>query len=450
MESELDLFKERDSSGLAFWDIVRFDVFYTIYFTLTENTKPGEVQGNSSSKKKISSLNHIKNIFGFLKTIFFIKKDYLFFICSRYKDLNNSQYDISSFDLLERVGDNSIIFETYLNGSNYRHKGIINYGLLLSEILQRYKLIKIPKINDVDIEVYNKLIVKLNTIFGIKFDFTSLFKKLIKRYHFELYYYKKIFVIIKPKKIFVIQNGIQKSLFFAANQLSIPCYEIQHGLIGYIHPAYSYPNHIKQGEVNTLPKFFLTYSPFWTQNMNYPVKKVFSIGNSLLAEKKPKKSQTFDLTFILADIYTNVLLDLIIEIKILGYSGVICIKLHPNQSTQFQEIKDRISVYSNIIVVSNQSTVEELLLVSKAIVAIQSTVVYQALHNEIPVFLYKRLDFETHKDVFEDTFVEKFDSANELINISNNFDITKKREKEKISFFMPFNNEVVYLNQVKL
>ena len=415
IEIKYNFFDYKDKSGIAYWDIVRFDVFYEIYFDLNSTNTSSNIQKATSIPAKKNKIQKIKKLIEHFWSINFKTYDYIFFICSRYKNENGVNYDASAFDLLNRLDKQSLIFETFLRAEHYLHKGIINIAPDFAKIIRKITEGGKQYEDEHNVEDYRAMNTIISNEFNSTYNFEELIKESIKRYKFEHLYYLKLFKKVMPKRIFVVQNGIQKGMFAAAAELNIPLSEIQHGLIGYIHPAYSYPKSIKYGQLKALPETFLSFGSFWTEHLHFPVKKYIALGNSHLSKQHPKYVSTFDITFVFADIYTDLLIGLLKELLLLGYKGKICVKLHSNQYFQSSEIETLFSNYSNITIITNKETIEQVLSTSQAIVAIQSTVVYQALHNKVRVFLYKRLDYDTHFDVFDDPLVSLFDTVNQLV-----------------------------------
>lgn len=413
IEEKFSLFEYEDENKLKYWDIVRHDVFYCIYHCISGGTMPIIFATYNSKKSSINILlNELKNISKFYSLTFFRKYKYLLFATSRYKNEVGINHDIASNDVIELIKNDTLIVETYRQSGSYLYPYVFNSGLRIRkfELSIKKRFFKTHNTNTNEIETI------LNREFDINIDLNDLINTLIEQYYIEYHYYNKFFKRLMPSSIFVVQNGIQKGMFAAANNLKIPLIELQHGLIGYIHPAYSYPKSITLNQLKTLPSYFMSFSTFWTKNLNYPMQRIIPIGNSSYAYRVPKYQKIYDITFIFADIYTEFLIQLIDELMLNKFDGNICIKLHPNQFYQYQEIEKHFVDFKLITIIRNENSIESLFSISKSILAIQSTCVYQAIYNDVMVLIYKKMDYQTHADVFENKLVRLVETADDVIN----------------------------------
>ncbi len=404
-EVENDFFNEKTYDGLDYWDIVRHDVFYFLYEPYKEIGKVSD-----SSKNNLSKLASVKTLLKLL----FSKNKYIFFKASR-----NNGKDIISKSYLQLLNDVIEIESIYIPNSNYL--SIPNLYKFFSKKDEKYKIANL-----------------LSKKFGInEIDINRFIDSRVTKFKNDYFFYKLLFKLSKPKIIFMVQNGIQKAMFKAANELVIPIIELQHGYIGYVHPAYSYPENIDIKLIKPfLPKYFFSFSDFWTQNSFYPVEKV-TLGCSFLEfEQVTIKSE--DIVIVSANIYHDFLKKIVLNIAPIFKDKKIYYKLHPNQFHHYQNIIDEFSQYHNIQVISNEISINDLFLKCDSTVIIQSTATYEALQNKVNVYLYKVADYETHQDVFE--YVDLFDTSDDLIKLIQENQNTKS-VKDTPTFFEPFNKD---------
>jgi len=406
-----------DQSGLNYWDIVRYDVFQEIYQNLSNDiTIKLDLIDNTKKSRSRNLYRKITQIAKFFRATTFKKYKYLCFVCSRYKNSDALNFDIASNDIVSRINKDSLIFESYRQEEKYLHSYVYDFGLSLE--IYKYSFMSQTIKLTVKEELF-KVSSCLKQEFNVDIDLDKYIYNIIERYKIELEHFIKLFTRLSPQAIFVVQNGTQKGMFAAANELNIPLIELQHGLIGYIHPSYSYPRLISKGQLKTLPKYFFSFSTFWTKHLNLPVQEIIPTGNSYFAKKIDKGLPRFEITFILADIYTNELIPLVDKLISSGFKEEICIKLHSNQYYQYEGIKKHFERYKFIEIIRNEKSIETLLSISNSILAIQSTCVYQALYNNVLVLLYKKQDYQTHEDVFNNPLLKLFDSAEDIIKILN-------------------------------
>lgn len=414
IEIENDFFNEIDENGICYWDLVRHDVFYLIYNDISNLERLKQIEKKKLLGKELLKIINI--LWGYLifnYKIYFNKYKYILFIASRNKTKEGQAIDLISKDIIYAITESKLIIESVNeNNRNNFFPKILDYKLLLKVRIGHF---------------FNKILIKkqktytiatiLTKEFNCTLDLNAEITSRIINHKIQLKHYLNLFQKTKPKAIFVVQNGICKAIFEAANKLSIRAIELQHGYIGYVHPAYSYPKSINPGDLNTLPSDFFSFSDFWTSKLNFPVKQIFPIGNSYNSNKPLQIKKEYDLTFIFADVYTNIFLPIIDDLLNKEYDGTICIKLHPNQLQDVVSITYKFSKNSNVIVLTNEYSMSEVLNKSKAIVGIQSTSLYEAIHiGGIKIYVLKRNDYRLHKDIFEFNNVFLIDNADEILD----------------------------------
>jgi hypothetical protein len=414
IEIENDFFNEIDENGICYWDLVRHDVFYLIYNDISNLERLKQIEKKKLLGKELLKIINI--LWGYLifnYKIYFNKYKYILFIASRNKTNEGLAIDLISKDITNAITDSKLIIESV--NENYKNNffhNILDYELLLKVKIGHF-FNNILKKKHKAYTIATILTKEFNCTLDLNAEITAR----IVNHKIQLKHYINLFKKTKPKAVFVVQNGICKAIFETANSLNIRVVELQHGYIGYVHAAYSYPKSIKPGDLNTLPSDFFSFSDFWTSKLNFPVKKILPIGNSFNSVKPLQIKKEYDLTFIFADVYTNVFLPIIEDLLHKGYIGTICIKLHPNQSQDIIPISNKFSRYSNVIVLTNEYSMSEVLNKSKAIVGIQSTSLYEAIHiGGIKIYVLKRNDYRLHKDIFEFNNVFLIDNTDEILD----------------------------------
>lgn len=412
IEMENNFFFKKDSSNFYYWDILRHDMFYYLY-------KPHKI--NISEIKHSPKKSQLKKIFSFLLTIikaFSNRKKYLFFLASRNqgKDIISNPYmtNLHSEDLFK--------IETVFNSENEKDNLFYTPNI--------YK--KISKSENYEISR-----ILANTYNVDSADLDSFIHDKISSYKSKYFFYKILFILASPKIIFMVQNGIQKAMFKAANDLGIPIVELQHGYIGYFHPAYSYPKKISNNLIeHYLPSYVFLFSDFWKKNIYYPT-KFESVGQLSISDDSSIISSD-DLLFISANVYHKYLINIAIETAIFFKNRTIIYKLHPNQVKDFDSIKLQCSNFSNIRILLSDWSISELINRNKNVILLQSTVAYEALQNKNMVYILKQADYKVHSDIFE--YVDLFDTSDELIKLIQKNE-NAKSVKDTPTFFEPFNKD---------
>jgi hypothetical protein len=441
IEVDNDFFYTKDKEGLLYWDIVRYDIFCSIYNEMAGIKIPVPKQ----NKKTLlyAFCNFLANYLNFEFKIWSKKYIYINFIASKNIDKKGFCLDQVSDDVLEIVNEDSLIIETYFEGNKIKkYPSVFDYGLLLENY--KKKILNSFNKKENKEEFFISKILKDN--FTTDIDIDLKIKEIKTEYLIAFKYYSRLFKKINPKIIFLVQNGICKGQFAAANCLNIPIVELQHAAIGYVHPAYSYPIEIRNEMVKSLPTFLFVFSNFWAEKIYFPVKKILPIGNDFYAIQKKSVQLKYDLTFIFANLYTNDFIEIIDDLLSKVNSIIeICIKLHPNQIDEKEYISQKYFHFDNIYVITNEISMNDILFVSKSIVAVQSTCVYEALHQKTKVFIFKIKNYQCNQDIFDNPNVYLFDNSEQIIeNIDNNFISSEDSivfNKFQKNNFMSFLNE---------
>lgn len=427
IEIENDFFSKKTPGGVLYWDVVRYEVFNVIYNRLAK------AEYNSTGQlSELSLMSKIYHLLKFLYSTNFVKYKYLCFTYSRYSPNGGQHVDLILNDLLSIIQNKSMIIETYMRADvKYNYPIHFNFGWALFRYKEKLKGIfkKNPQKKFDVAEI-------LNCVFETDIDLNPLIGCLLTRFEQESRYYQKLFTKMKPAIIFMTMNGIQKGMFAAAQKLRIPLVELQHAQIGFAHPAYSYPESIRPNQLETLPEYFFTFSPFWTKNINYPVKNIISIGNSYFALKTIKKTRNYSILFIFANIYSKDMMGLLDKLLYEGFRERVCVKLHPNQAHEVDCIKKHYAKHPNVDIVFIERSVKDLLSASGSIIVVQSTSLYEALHNNIKVMILKIKHYKLHANVFDDPNVYLVENAQDVLKALSNGYV----KAHSISYFDDFNN----------
>lgn len=441
IEIENDFFNAKDRQELLYWDIVRYDIFCSVYNELAGINIP-----NPDKKKKTifyAFYAFFVNYLNFEFKIRYKKYRYINFIASKNINATGFCVDQVSENILELIHNNSLIIETYTEGNKLKkYSSVFDYRLVLKNYKKRI-LILFNK-REIRTEYYVSKILVDN--FKTKIDLDLRIEQIKSNYLISYKHYTKLFKKINPEIIFLVQNGICKGQFAAANFLNIPIVELQHAAIGHVHPAYSYPVEIRKDMLKSIPTYFFSFSNFWVEKIHFPVQKKISIGNDFYAIKKKSNGVKYDLTFVFANLYTNDFIKLIDDLISTGCNMIeICIKLHPNQINEKEHISKKYFYHNNIHVITNEFSMNDVLLVSNSIVAVQSTCVYEALHHEKKVFIFKIKNYQCNQDIFDNANVYLFDKSEQIMeNINNDFICSKQSEvfdKFQKDMFLEFLNE---------
>jgi Capsule polysaccharide biosynthesis protein len=401
-ESKNDLF-QLEEDGIHVWDVLRHHVF-------VEYSWDNYIDQAPLKEPALRMLRRILRRAGYLIIFLFRKRrPNLFFIHSRDRTPDGRFLDRNANDLLERIGRDSFLLETFEgDGVRYAYPvDLINPASIFNRL---YKLFYKNK-------DYSWLVDKINSELGLRWN-NAIVNRHMRYFRSEGLFFKWVFRLKKIKRLYVSFHS-QKSHYYAARLCGIESIEIQHGVMDYGHLDYNYPPEIVAGGKVHCPDLLLTYGAFWSREINYPVKKVLAIGNSIVSRigrtERPLASGPLTLLFISADVFGVKLSELAIEYVQLHPGSTILFKLHPNQFSRRKEYLDRFRQYPAVRVLTNEQSTGDLMLHCDAVVLIQSTIAYEALQAGVPVFIYKRMTYFRHGHLFDHPNVSLIDDAQEIV-----------------------------------
>ncbi|MEV4882999.1 hypothetical protein MRBLMN1_001476 [Chitinophaga ginsengisegetis] len=393
-EKENNLFDVVNKDGIFIWDIIRFDIF--------QGLKNRNIETVTSTEKKQATLKKVFTIIkDFLKLLrIFLRGHYKFLMLttSRNKTAGNKYYDQNIDDVLMRLNRDALImecFETDQQKLYYSKSTFVNTNLIRKIFSGFFKN-----------EDFNNIIQLIENTFG---TFPGMnngrINKVLHNYKVDVFFYKFLLKRKRITAVFLTQNGIQKGLFTAAGQLDIPVIECQHGLIENAHIAYSYNRSInyKLGAIK-LPDYFFSFSEYWTRSVFFPVKRIIPVGNTAfynaLIVPDGMEDHKTGIVVASANIYGRKLKDLILDFVKIDNVTTVYFKLHPNQWAERDFYRAEFSAYSNVRIITDESSIGNLLKEVAAIVVVKSTAIYEALQAQRAGIVlmeddaFKKEDFE--------------------------------------------------------
>ncbi len=415
MEVEHNLFYKKYKSEYI-WDVIRFDVFHALQNRSLLLKRPGKI--------KVLIKNVISKTLQVICLVSLVLSRRKILICKTSRTKNQSGYvDSYSAPITNSLKSNEYFdIELYhLAGGYFNQRYLFNYDInhalpmaFLKDILAVLKL-KFPSLYREDV-----LIQVINNAYN--------------KYLVEYTFYNKLYKYSSIEKAFIVQNGIQKGLLHAAIMNNVRVVELQHGYVGYTHPAYSYPLSILPAYVYT-PNEFWAFSDFWYQEIYMP-KTEFKVLGCDYADLANIKGTA--ILFISRDNHHKILLEFLSHISV-NTERKIIYKLHPNQTADFLEIKESLSHFTNVDVILNEMSVSTCIGKSSDVVCIQSTVVFEALQSNRKVICIKKADYVHSALLEKNNNYYAIESAEEAVHIIN----TKEIMDDPFVFFEPINKNVI-------
>ena len=420
IERRLGLFADR-VAGLPWWDAIRYDVYTSLYRDISAlpGVKP-DVRGLFSRlagrlvRACLSALLQIKATFG--------RYDVLVLRAAR--QLKDGKRSDPAIDDFVSLCPGRLL--TINTSPHYYH---LSRGRLSS-----------AQATGVSARV-EELIEALHSELGSSWDESrcrALIATGIAQFQAATLAYRKLFARVRPRLIIMTQNGMEKALFFAANEAGIRVIEGQHGLIGATHPAYAYPRDVDYRTSPTFPAVFLEFSSYWTRSCFYPAGRRVPIGNDQFAVSLPPPSKKLSaIMFIAGAPYHRAMVPWVTGLAAALPHRELIYKLHPSQRFATEAIMRELSPWRNIRVVGASLPARALLPEVSHVVVIQSTVALEALQAGRRVCILPLLEYRTHSDLFDSQEVVVTRDIEQLIAAAN----VAADDAHPPTFFAPFDAE---------
>ncbi len=424
-ESDNNLF-DLKSEGIYIWDIVRLRVY-------SKYLHPQGPEDQSGSKRELRQIlkNRMTALGGFFHLLTARRKGNKFIVLtrSRYKDNNNQYLDFSTEDIVKSIGDQSLLLEFWrLHGAaHFKYNVVLNVNDTFRLFWKRF----FYRAHD-----YTNLEELIRKELGIDFSSAEI-NSIISDYKADRFYYDFVLKWIKPKMVFVVQHGVQKGLFQSAHLLNIPVVELQHGIIDVGHVLYNYSECVNDLKDKVyLPDYLFTFSDFWMENLYYPVKGALAMGNSNFYKNSVLERMVEEnvLTVFSVNHFSRELIHLLKGFLQLNTEYIIYFKLHPSEIRSAGYFKEVFKDYPNIAVIVDERTTAELISISKTVLTIQSTVVYEALQNGCPVLLYKKLDYQRQEHIFNHPGVHLIDDEHQMQQLLDGNQLKLKYQNSRLFF----------------
>lgn len=425
MEDELDLFSKQ-IGNIHFWELVRFNVFRQIT-EVTGFYSQGHTKLEVDSEvRRNYILNAVRNIFH--KNPFLTSKCDILFLGSPRRKLMEDQlwWDIHSDPVMESLGDayKCLLIEPSLNNSHFSptkttHIKYLDLALFLGTVLIKAKLALfcLSKTEENELEEIEKQILdRFNTSINLKKIVTSGLvarKSILPIYTFLI---KKI----SPKVVVVTVSYGNKIIIEACNKLDIPVVELQHGAsIGRYHLGYFFPD--EYAKTITFPDYFFAFGDFWKNRCKYPIEKhrIFNVGYPFFEKETGKYAQISkkdQVVFISGGHIGKKMSRFAVQLKARkDFHLDIVYKLHPGEYARWKKEYPWL-VNSGVIIVDDDSVpLYKLLAQSRALVGVDSTVVYEGLGFGLRTFLLDLPGIEYMDELIESQVVSVVSTVNELV-----------------------------------
>lgn len=411
--------------GISFWILIRRRVIDNIRIDNNFITKYDYTVSTSKIRNVFSIIKYIFNAFSNkLKKL--RKINYLIVNHPRKVLYNNEYIDIYTYNLQKKLLKNKekfLILDVPLNWNKHLIKFDKNIRKIENfSILKKIYIKYIAESNLLSNEMLLALSNKLKKEFNSDGNLLKIVYEQLNIFKIDYKYYKKILKKLSPKLIYIVISDAHFGLVAAANDLHIEVVEIQHGIISYNHPTYSFPYNNK---ISYFPNRLSLYGRFWYDStpLPIPIENIEYMENTFLYEKIKQNNNKNKKTilFITQGSITNQMIPIINDFceKTKSENYIIYIKLHPSEYDVWQNLYPElinINKTYNIKIIDNFDThLYDLFNECYNIVGVSSTCLYEALCFNCNIHLLNLPTIETLDYLIKNNFVSLSNNAQELL-----------------------------------
>ena len=452
-EENNSLFEE-EIMGFAFWQYIRFEVYFKIL---------RQRENYQKAHKSLSDEKPITVLLLFLKQLkFFVAKSSVWNLTQ--KDIlvinhprrvkNEDYYDCIYTDLfLAQTHHSYYVFELPYEGchfvptrtENLRYLDRVFFATAIYQRIVRKMFGSMLKQNEVNkiTEIANSI----NLDFGVDLggdELIKLVENAIIKHKSYLRYFKRVLKKVKPKIILEVVSYMDPN--FAINQLAkgkdIPTVEIQHGTMGKYHIAYNFPKGV---QLDSFPDYIFSFGQFWKDTTRLPIdqSRVEVVGWPYF-EKKVEDHKSLEsisyrkiILFISQPTIGEALSILATELnEILDQNEYkIIYKLHPSEFSNWKE-KYPWLIKKNIYV-ADSAFYDVHHYLSKAFVqvGVASTALFEGIGYNLNTAILKAPTHEYMEELYRNGMAVLVEDANQLLSFIDSCE--KQNFTNKAYFWKP-------------
>jgi len=416
MEMEERLFSICTPNGDPFWDVVRFEVFFSLFDEVNEPRQPRNPSTRLLHLSWLTKIHKLPLKIGSMASQWTRLKrirptDFVAFICSRYKDVNGKPMDFASDDALRTLSEFGSILR--VESSDCSLLQDVNFSTLISVAARAYPLPASYK--QYICEIAAVIADAERKYYGVTDPhLLNILRGTYRSHLVERRIWREILDRARPRLVLMTQNGIQKGLIFEARKRHISVVECQHGNITATHPGYSYPPSLSPGEVVLLPEALLLFSEHWKCQCYMPGTKLVIVGNNRFSCAGANSSRTGAAVFVTAGPFHKYLSPLAVEVAQSMPDRAFIMKLHPLYLSNRAMIEKGYAGIPNLTVVGAEKSIPELMEDASDMIVGQSTAAYEALDRGVPVHIPRINGYTWHKDLFSRPDAYLFSTVGQL------------------------------------
>ena len=285
------------------------------------------------------------------------------------------------------------------------------------------------QLSDTEIELLNWLELEIKKIYDVNIDIKELVISKLSYFRTLTKYFRILLKWKAPSFIIeVVSYSItNQALNSVAKEFKIKLIELQHGVIDRYHLWYSMWNNKKQ-LLNYFPDYIFSWWKYWNSVCNYPSNcKVLDLwfpffnynkANEINIEKKDTKNILVISQWAIWEDLAKKIFDLAEKLNEYKFYY----KLHPWEFHKLDSSLSYLKNVKNIEIVKWERTIYELFSICNIQIWVFSTAVYEGLGFWLNSIVYNLPWVEYLDDLISTWVVKKVNTAEECINLINNWE----------------------------
>ncbi len=223
-----------------------------------------------------------------------------------------------------------------------------------------------------------KLYLKAKPHFGLTIKDYIKFNYRLGAFLFSYAFNKQLFRLLKPRKVLLVNRGVNYAVIHACKKLQIDVCELQHGITHSYTILYSgkYDEKID-------PDYFCSFGSYWKgKQFGLPPEKIINIGwayEKFLKEITPKNNMNDDVILVISEpIISDNIIRAVGKLAKQFPHLTFHLRLHPQERLSALHAKT-IKTQNNIKLVDNTTESSVAVMAYKRVLGVNSSVLYEAL-----------------------------------------------------------------------
>lgn len=444
-EEDAGLFEYR-INGIEIWEFLRTNWFWDIREMITgveEYWHPFYTYEHKGPwSKRLLYDKYIRRNYIYAK-----KRDVLIFSHARKVKDNSAKEQYK--DIYTHLIDKKLMYSHYVIDRNLYDGAYIiqdSKNILTDDLGKFIRLYRKERMNvDFDVNIIERIICAIEEEFEIiisdhiREKWLGFVNFILSELTISEAYYNFLFCKIKPKLVMLVTyyDCYMQMLVRMAKKRGVPTVELQHALIGNLHPAY---NFAKKRMMATFPDYVFCFGKYEAQNVKWPLSnnRIIPVGfpelesQSKLFFKENKQGEKRVILFISGD--EEILNCAVNFSRIADFSKYhIIYKCHPSEYSVYEKTIAPLFLHSEVeIIHSNEKSIYYYIGMAEWVVGTNSTALFEATYFEARIAVLKSKTTYSCMKICEEKAGVLVNCAQELYDVIEGPQI--KKEKTNVFF----------------